>query len=99
MSSLSNLPYRSILKYWHTRLKGNKHRTRFLITKVLEIFAFHSSASNNVKSASLIEFPPPVQNSVSENPIVTIVIPSYTANDTDFVNIKCLLASIERQTV
>jgi GT2 family glycosyltransferase len=100
MSSLSNVPYGKILDYWYEKLSHNPHRTKFLLTKVVEIIAFkrHSSKHND-KIYQYVDFSQPIRNDVSENPITSVVVPLYIRNSRDANNIENLLQSLSRQTV
>lgn len=100
MSSLSNVPYGKILDYWYERLSHNPYRKKFLWTKIIEIIAFkrHSSKQNN-KIYQYVDFPQPITNDISENPIVSIVVPTFIRNQKDITDIENLLQSISKQTV
>jgi glycosyltransferase involved in cell wall biosynthesis len=102
MSSLSNVPYGKILDYWYEKLSYNPYRIKFLATKFVEIIAFkkHSSKQNSkIFQFQYVDFPLPINNNISENPIVSIVVPTYIRNQKDLTDIENLLHSIEKQTV
>ena len=100
MSSLSNVPYGKILDYWYEKLSQNPHRKKFLLTKLVEIIAFkrHSSKQSN-KIYQYVDFPQPITNYISENPIVSIVVPTFIRNQKYINDIENLLQSISNQTV
>ena len=100
MSSLSNVPYGKILDYWYEKLSQNPYRVKFLLTKFVEIIAFkqHSSKQND-KIYQYVEFPQPITNDISKNPIVSIIVPTYIRNQKDINDIENLLQSIIKQTV
>jgi hypothetical protein len=101
MSSLSNLPYGEILDYWYEKLSGNKNRTKFLLTKCVEIIAFkrHGSKHNGKNRYQYVDFPQSIPNTISKKPIISIVIPTFIRNSKDETDIKNLLQSIKKQTI
>jgi len=101
MSSLSNLPYGKILDYWYEKLSGNKNRTKFLLTKCVEFTAFkrHSSKQNGNNLYQYVDFPQTIANTISDKPIVSIVIPTYIRGQKDITHIDNLLKSIENQSI
>jgi len=100
MSSLSNIPCGKILDYWYKKLSHNPHRTKFLLTKIVEIISFkwHKNKQRNEKF-QYVDFLQPIENNISENPIVSVVVPTYIRNQKDVNDIKKLLQSISKQTV
>jgi GT2 family glycosyltransferase len=99
MSSLSNLPYGKILDYWYEKLSGNKFRTRFILTKVIEVFSFKNSGAKNKKNYQYVEFPKSIPNEIPIKPIISIVIPAFIKTRKDVNDIKNLLTSLENQTL
>jgi len=100
MSSLSNVPYGKILDYWYEKLSHNPHRNKFLLTKFVEIIAFkRHSSKQNTKIYQYVDFPQPITNNISENPIVSIIVPTFIRNQKDINDIENLLQSISKQTV
>ena len=99
MSSLSNLPYGKILDYWYEKLSGNKFRTRFILTKVIEVFSFKNSGAKNRKNYEYIEFPKSRKNEVPLKPIISAVIPAYIKTEKDAKDLKNLISSLENQTL
>ncbi|ETR68060.1 MAG: family 2 glycosyl transferase [Candidatus Magnetoglobus multicellularis str. Araruama] len=99
MSSLSNLPYGKILDYWYEKLSGKSYRYKFLLTKTVEVFTFKSHSGNGKNRHNYSEFPKPIQNTVPENPKISIVVPNFLKSEKDKQNIANLLQSIERQTL
>lgn len=84
MSSLSNLPYGKILDYWYERLKGKEKRWKFILTKVIEIYAFtkHKDKKDNKKKKELTNLNNDViQNKINTKPNVSVIIPTYIRND------------------
>lgn len=98
MSSLSNLPYGKTLDYWYEKLSGNRHRIKFIATKILEIYIFKSHSDRHSNKYDYIEFPEAKRNVIPDNPIISIVIPAYVKDEKNLTNINNLFASIERQT-
>lgn len=100
MSSLSNLPYGSILDYWSEKLSDNPYRTKFLLTKVIEIFTFQSHSRSNRKEFMFrfTDFQEPINNFIPENPLLSIVIPAYIKTEKDKNDLTKLLESINKQT-
>jgi GT2 family glycosyltransferase len=88
------------LDYWYERLSNNPYRTVFLLTKLVEIIAFkqHRKKKNNKKS-QYVNFPRPIANKISENHVVSVVVPTHIKNQKDIEDIKNLLQSISTQTV
>jgi glycosyltransferase involved in cell wall biosynthesis len=99
MSSLSNLPYGKILDYWYEKLSGKQYRYKFLFTKIVEVFIFKSYGGNGSNRHNYFEFPEPIQNTVSENPKLCIVIPTFLTSENDLQNISNLLNSISKQAL
>jgi glycosyltransferase involved in cell wall biosynthesis len=100
MSSLSNIPYGKIIDYWYEKLSQNPYRKKFLLTKYVEILAFkQNSSKKNDKIYKYVDFPQPIANNISQNPIVSIVIPTYIKNQKDINDIENILKSISKQTV
>ena len=99
MSSLSNLPYGKILDYWYEKLKGKPYRYRFLLTKTIEVFTFKSHGSNRSKKHNYFDFPVPIQNTIPNNPKISIVVPTCLSTNKDKQDMANLLQSIEKQTL
>ncbi|MBS1636826.1 MAG: glycosyltransferase [Bacteroidetes bacterium] len=98
MSSLSNLPYGKILDYWYERLDGHKHRRKFILTKLIEVFTFKSQSGKARESGNFIEFPEPIYNKVPEHPVIVVVAPVYVRNKQEATNIRNLTESLNKQT-
>jgi len=100
MSAFSNVPSGKILDYWYEKLYLYPHRAKFLLTKIVEIIAFkwHNCTPND-KIFQYVDFPCPVRNDIAENPIVSVVVPTYIRNQKDIDHIETLLRSISKQTV
>jgi len=100
MSSLSNIPYGDILNYWHEKLSQKSYKTKFLLTKFIEIIVFkrYCSKQNN-KTYKYNCFPQPIKNNIPENPKINIVIPTYIKNKKNINDIENLLHSISKQTI
>lgn len=99
MSSLSHLPYGKILDYWYEKLSGNKFRTRFILTKVIEVFSFKNSGAKNKINYQYVEFPKSTQNEIPIKPIISVVIPAFVKNGKDINDMSNLLTSLENQTL
>lgn len=100
MSSIANFPLVKTLNYWNKKLKGKKYRKRFLLTKTVEVLAFKKQCEDGYRlQETYSEFPVPLKNMVSDNPSVSVVIPTYIRNKKDISDIANLMDSIERQTV
>jgi len=100
MSSLSNLPYGKILDYWYEKLKKKSYRNKFLMSKVLEIYAFKRN-SYNTKQLSKLSYkkiPEQMENTVSLNSKLAIVIPVYVINETDLGKLNLLFNSFSKLT-
>ena len=97
MSSLSNLPYGKIIDYWYEKLKGNRYRYKFLLTKIIEVLTFKSYSSKGSYSHNYFQFPKPIKNSISNNAKISIVIPTFIKSEKDKQDIANLLKSIENQ--
>ena len=97
MSSLSNLPYGRILDYWYEKLKGNRYRYKFLLTKTIEVFTFKSHSSNGSNSHNFFQFPEPIKNTIPKQPRLSIVIPTFIKSEKEKQDISNLLNSIENQ--
>lgn len=94
MSSLSFLPYGKILDYWYERLRNNRHRNKFLATKILEIYSF-SKTKTHVKLRNISDVEIKVsdkRNFVPDKPSVSVIIPAFIKNKFD---LKCLLRLIK----
>jgi len=99
MSTLSNLPYGIILDYWYEKLKGKPYRNKFLLTKTVEVFTFKSHSGNGVSKHNYFDFPKPIQNTVPDNPKVSIVIATHVKSEKDKQDLSNLILSIEKQTM
>jgi GT2 family glycosyltransferase len=100
MSSLSNVPYGKILDYWYEKLYHTPYRNRFLLTKIVEVIAFKRYINKtNSKIHEYVDFRSPITNAIPENPIISIVVPTYIRNQKDINDIGNLLQSISVQTV
>jgi len=99
MSSLSRLPYGKVLDYWYEKLSKNPYRTKFLLTKFLEIAIFNKYSSKRIGNITqkYCEFPKRGVSNARCTPIIGIVIPVYLKTEKDINNILNLLVSIERQ--
>lgn len=97
MSSLSNLPYGKILDYWYEKLKDNRYRYKFLLTKTIEVFTFKSHSSKRSNSHNFFQFPKPIKNTISNNAKMSIVIPTFIRSEKDKRDIHNLLRSIKNQ--
>jgi GT2 family glycosyltransferase len=95
MSSLSNLPYGRVIEYWYKKLKGKPYHNKFLLTKVLEIYAFKKN-HNTGQSHKLVfkEFPKQINNNVSFGSKFSIVVPVYVCNNEDLDKLNMLFQSI-----
>lgn len=94
MSSLSNLPYGDILDYWYEKLKGNKHRYKFLATKFIEVFAFRSSTKTYNNKIDYVPFPIREIQSMPLKPKLAIVVPIYAKSKNNIQDLKNLFQSI-----
>ena len=94
MSSLSNLPYGSILDYWYEKLKNNKHKHKFILTKILEIYSFSKEKQelNNLISSEGKIIKSKLKNNIKSCPKVSVIIPTYIRTEFDQ---KCLTRLIE----
>ena len=100
MSSLSNLPYGSILDYWYEKLEGYKYRNRFLVTKFIEAFTFKTYSDAGESSYPYVAFPKGEKHQLPDDPKLGIVIPVYcqTAKDiNDLQNLFKSIAQLSRQ--
>ncbi|MEO1263503.1 MAG: glycosyltransferase [Bacteroidota bacterium] len=96
MSSIANLPYGKILDYWYENLKGHKDRNKFLITKLVEAFAFRSPAYAIKEKAVFVDFPKGRKHELPIKPTIGIVIPIYTRTKKDLSDVQNLINSILR---
>ncbi len=95
MSSISNLPYGKILDYWYEKLKGHKHKNKFLLTKFIEAFTFKSiSISTNLEN-EFVPFPIGRKHNLPIKPKIALVIPVHAKSDKDIQDLKNLFTSID----
>ncbi|HQO09821.1 MAG TPA: glycosyltransferase family 2 protein [Clostridiales bacterium] len=99
MSSLSNLPYGKILEYWNERLKGRKHRIKFVLTKIIEIRAFTKSKEMPKKilqsEGRITESEKP--NNIPSEPKLSVVVPTYIRTEFDKECMKRLIRLLLNQ--
>ncbi len=95
MSSLSNSPYEEILNYWYKKLKGKPYRNKFLISKIIEIYAFKKEGRNKkqVPKLSYKKFPEQIENNITDKSKLAIVVPVYVKNKTDLDKLNLLFNS------
>jgi cellulose synthase/poly-beta-1,6-N-acetylglucosamine synthase-like glycosyltransferase len=102
MSSLLNIysskfwssPYFSALFYWSKKPMNKRFKIPFLLTKVIEIYAFRnnrcktstSSTSRQTITTSVTE------NEVCDSPVVSVIIPAYIKDNFEK---KCLFRLID----
>ncbi len=98
MSSIANLPIVKTIDYWHSRLKGNRRRNLFLITKVAEVLVFKKNCDSCSITGEYAEFPTPVKSEIPENPSISLVVPAYIRNQKDLCDIARLMGSIANQS-
>jgi len=95
MSSLSNLPYGKILDYWYEKLKKKPYRNKFLMSKIIEIYAFKRNSYNTkqLPKLSYEKFPEQIENKISVKNKLAIVVPVYVKNKIDLDKLNLLFNS------
>lgn len=100
MSSLSHLPYGKILDYWYESLREQpyqKCRLKFLLTKVIEVFAFKVSGGDEKMRYNYFDFPDPVPNTVPDKPRLSVVVPVHVRTEKHRNDLKNLVQAIGNQ--
>lgn len=103
MSCLTCLPYGQIFDYWWETLKGEPHRIRFLLTKVIEVSAFRKNISRNRKLArpeGNANFPLKLEpNKISQDSTPAVVVPVYLRTSADLEMLNDLVSRLKNQAL
>ena len=100
ISTCPNPSYWRILRYWSRLLKSHPKRMPFLLTKILEVFAF----SRNKSSVDIISDYQPmisqnhVENNVSNSPQIAVVIPAFIRNENEASQLNRLIERLHDQS-
>ncbi len=94
MSSISHLPYGKVLDYWYEKLEGNKNRTKFLMTKFIEIFTFKPKNISINQDFKFIDFPDGKKHNLPIKAKIGVVVPIYIKSDKNLKDLQNLFQSI-----
>jgi len=75
-------PYRTILGHWNRALPNTRYKIPFLLTKIIEIYAFskHKGTVPPLKTTAGTIVESQRTNNVSSNPSVSVVVPAFIRN-------------------
>lgn len=103
MSSLAHLPAVQTFEYWHGRLNGHPFRSRFLATKIIEIFTYQMSRSktSGARQPAIGDLlgarPAVIRNGVGQQSRPAIVIPVRCKSLNECELLERLLATLRWQ--